>query len=90
MGTVWSLLVQVGNFDTNLYPLLPTIKQPVQVLRAPGSDAKTPEMDFAASPTWAGLADVFPNGEDCFEPELTHFMPMQDPDKIAQYIKGTD
>jgi len=82
--------VYMGNFDTNLYPLLPEIKQPVQVLRAPGSDAQSPEMDFAASPTWAGLAEVFLNGEDCYEPELTHFMPMQDPDKIARYIRGRD
>lgn len=82
--------VYMGNYDTDPYPLIPQITQPVQILRAPGSDQDIPEMDFAASPTWPGLAELFVNGQDCYESELTHFMPMQDPDRITQYIIGEE
>lgn len=82
--------VYMGNFDTDIYPLLGKIEQPVQILRAPGGDFEAPEMDFAASPTWPDLWTVFPHGEDCYQADLTHFMPMQDPKRISKYIIGDE
>ena len=34
----------------------------------------------------AALADQFPNGRDVYLPELTHFIPMQDPNLVARFI----
>jgi hypothetical protein len=43
-------------------------------------------MDFAASSTWERLAEEFPNGRDVYLPHLTHFIPMQEPERVAQWI----
>jgi hypothetical protein len=43
-------------------------------------------MDFASSPTWESLAAQFPRGRDVYLPELSHFMPMQDPELTARFI----
>ena len=79
--------VYMSSGSINVVDLVGDIHLPVKVLRAKGRDASEPfKMDFALSPTWEGLADAFPNGKDVFLPELTHFMPMQDPALMAQHI----
>ncbi len=59
---------------------------PVTVARS--LQPKKPEdlMDFRYSPTWKQLADQFPQGRDRLLEHLTHFMPMQDPQTVAQLI----
>ena len=69
------------------WALIESIRQPVSVLRAPRLDLDG-GFDFASSPTPPMLADSFFNGTDVYLPELTHFMPMEDPEKIAGYIAG--
>ena len=64
------------------------VQIPVVVLRARSADHRDGVMDFSTSPTWAGLADEFPHGTDVQLADLTHFMPMQDPERIAQYVLG--
>ena len=81
--------VEASVYATSLtvdpWPLIETIGQPVMVLRAPQlAPGKT--FDFASSPTPPTLADSFAEGTDVFLPELTHFMPMQDPRRIAELI----
>ncbi|MEP2989422.1 MAG: alpha/beta hydrolase [Parasphingorhabdus sp.] len=67
------------------WPLIEKVKQPVSVLRAPKLNLKE-GFDFASSPTPDHLADAFFDGTDVYVPELTHFMPMQDPKRIADLI----
>lgn len=69
------------------WPLIEKVKQPISVLRAPKLDLKD-GFDFASSPTPDFLADAFSDGTDVYVPELTHFMPMQDPKRIAGLIVG--
>ena len=76
----------MGDFDANLYGLIPNIETPVLVLRAKLRDPDSAEMDFTASPTWPELASQFPHGQDVYLPELTHFIPMQDPQLVADFI----
>jgi pimeloyl-ACP methyl ester carboxylesterase len=59
---------------------------PVLVVRA--MEPRTPAdlMDFRYSPTWPPLATRFQNGRDRHRPDLTHFMPMQDPEFVARTI----
>ena len=71
----------------NIHHLTQHITIPVDVMRAmqrpPGPRDVT---DFSLSPTWEHLAKMFPNGRDFFLPELTHFIPMQDPQLMARMI----
>jgi hypothetical protein len=56
-------------------------------MRAHSEHSATPgAIDFALSPTWSGLADSFADGTDVHCDDLSHFMPMQDPEKVARYI----
>jgi hypothetical protein len=63
------------------------ITQPVPVLRA-AQFKQDGAFDFASSPTPPGLAEEFAHGTDIYLPDLTHFMPMQDPGRIANLIIG--
>ena len=73
--------------ENNIHPLIPTITQPVRVMRAkPPDPSGKGVMDFAVSPTWEKLADAFPNGTDIYLPQLSHFIPMQDPALVARTI----
>ena len=63
---------------------LPRLKIPVTLLRA--RYAGIVPGDFSNSPTWPELASVLPNCTDVYLPELNHFIPMQDPAMVANYI----
>jgi len=78
--------VYITNFDTDIYPLLGDIAQPVMLLRAKPRDENAVEMDFSSSPTWPELAGIFQQATDVSLPELTHFIPMQAPELVAGYI----
>lgn len=69
----------------NPYPQLSSVTMPVTILRAKFSPREG-QMDFTNSPTWTELASVFPDARDVHLPDLTHFMPMQDPERIARLI----
>jgi lipase len=69
-----------------LHPVIPSITCPVTVLRA-GTSARrffNPE----PSPTDPRLASCFPNGRDVFLREQSHFIPMEAPELVAEYICG--
>jgi len=80
--------IYMGDFDADLYQLLPNIEVPVIVLRANPRDPDSEEMDFSASPTWPALAEQFTHGQDVHLPDLTHFIVMQDPDLVADFIRA--
>lgn len=48
---------------------------------------RTKKIDFSTSPTWPELANHVPNGRDIHWPELTHFLPMQAPGRVAELIE---
>lgn len=78
--------VYLGFNCVNPYPLVDKIACPIHILRAPGLQ-EGGEMDFTVSPTWDGLVGRFANAHETYLPELTHFMPMQDPELVASLIK---
>lgn len=67
------------------WPMIDGITQPVTILRAP-QIKQDGIFDFASSPTPPGLVDSFARGSEHYLPDLTHFMPMQDPKGIADLI----
>ncbi len=64
---------------------LAEITTPVTLLRAPpGADGEP--HDFTHSPTWEALGQNLPRCEEVYLEDLNHFMPMQRPELVAQYI----
>lgn len=73
-----------------LAEVIPKVTVPVRVVRArqrkPGEEAPP----FATSPTRPDLASLFSNAEDVLMPEMSHFLPMEDPEMVARQILELD
>jgi len=80
--------IYMGNSSVDIHELVEKITIPVTVLRAQQRESESTELDFSKSPTWTGLADLFGNGRDVYLPQLTHFMPNQNPQLVAEFILG--
>jgi lipase len=72
--------------EAALPTVIPSVACPVIVLRAGASPRGFlfPE----PSPTDPALARRFPKGRDTFLPDLSHFIPMEAPELVAEYICG--
>ena len=82
--------IYTGSAGRDIYPLIRGVEVPVTILRAPGASSKDDgTMDFTASPTWEQLAGEFKHGHDVYLPHLTHFIPMQEPERVAEWITGS-
>jgi lipase len=72
--------------ESNIYPEIATIGQPVVVMRA--GAVRTPGVfDLAASPTAIDLASKFARGRDLVLPESSHYIPMERPDAVIAEIR---
>lgn len=80
--------IYLSNRDTDIHGLLHRVREPVTVMRAQPREQVGDSIDFSASPTWPALAAAFADGSDVLLPDLTHFIPMQAPELVAQYIVG--
>lgn len=80
--------IYMGSQGYQITDLLDKVTVPVTVLRAKQREGEREGLDFTMSPTWSELANKLPNARDVHLPELTHFMPMQDPQTVAEYIEG--
>ena len=69
----------------NLYPGIPSVAQPVLVMRA-GVPYRPGVFDLNASPTAPDLAARFPSGHDLLLAEHNHYIPMESPDLVADCI----
>lgn len=79
--------IYLGSTSHNILSLPPGINLPVTVLRALERGDTQVAVDFSKSPTWPGLAALFPKGEDVYLPHLSHFIPMQAPGVLARYLQ---
>jgi len=59
---------------------------PVLIIRARREEGAG-AMNFAASPTWPGLAGEFKNARDLHMPDRTHFIPMEIPNEVVRIIR---
>ncbi|GLQ07260.1 alpha/beta fold hydrolase [Sneathiella chinensis] len=83
--------VYTGHRTVNVNTLVRDISLPVLVLRAQSrKEEENGKMDFAVSPTCPALASRFPNATDIHLSEMTHFIPMEDPERMAAYIDGLE
>jgi pimeloyl-ACP methyl ester carboxylesterase len=67
------------------YERLAKITCPVTVLRGRDGERKS-MMDFSFSPTWPALAAQFPDGRDMQWQDASHFIPMEQPERLAGLI----
>lgn len=81
--------IYTGSAGADVYALVRKVDVPVAVLRAKPRDPHAPRdrADFSASPTWEKLAGLFPRGLDVPLYHLSHFIPMEQPDLVARYIR---
>ena len=83
--------VYTGSPRSKIYDRLSTVTVPVLILRAKEREVfDQNRIDFSLSPTWNKLASCFPTARDVYRPDLSHFIPMQDPELTAQVIMEPD
>jgi len=83
--------IYLNNTTTDVHAQLKEVKIPVVILRAKMRDPNDHNiMDFSMSPTWSELAAHFPDARDVYLPHLTHFIPMQAPELVAEFIVNQD
>jgi lipase len=74
--------------DANLYSEIGTITVPVTVLRATRDTATGGgKLDLNASPTWPGLAALFPRGRQVLREGASHYIPMESPEIVEREIR---
>ena len=66
-----------------VHTLLPDIHTPTTLLRVKQGDALG---DFSTSPTWTELAKQLPLCREYYLPEMSHFIPMENPQMVAAFI----
>ncbi len=71
--------------ESNLYPGIPSLAQPALVMRA-GVVPRPGVFDLDASPTAPDLATRFPNGRDLPLAGHNHYIPMEAPELVAEWI----
>jgi len=79
--------IYMGSAQSRLLDRLDELTLPITVVRAKQRIGERETLDFSASPTWPELANRLPQGTDRYHPELTHFIPMQAPEMVAQLIR---
>lgn len=70
----------------DVYDAVASIEAPVTVLRCAMGVAQGPQ-DLLLSPTAPDLASRFRHGTDVPLPDHTHFIPMQSPELVAQFVR---
>ena len=83
--TTEAAVYMTARSNVGIFESVRAIEVPVLVLRARNAE-RLDMMDFSTSPTWQELASAFRHGKDEHLPELSHFIPMQDPQLVADRI----
>jgi pimeloyl-ACP methyl ester carboxylesterase len=71
--------------EANLHAVIPSIRQPVVVLRG-GIPWTRGVYNLDASPADPALASHFPNGRDILLEGRSHYIPMETPELVAEYL----
>jgi len=71
--------------ESNIYPEIAAIMQPVTVIRA-DRPRRPGVFDLSTSPTAENLASYFPNSTDKIFENCTHYIPQEAPARVAEEI----
>jgi pimeloyl-ACP methyl ester carboxylesterase len=72
---------------SNIYPEIAMVRHPVTVMRA-AKGREPGRFDLSASPTAPDLAAQFANGRDVVLEEASHFIAMEEPERVAEEIRA--
>lgn len=75
----------MGSWRNNPYDWIGAITCPTTILRARNAERQGP-MDFSISPTAPDLSAAIAGAKDLHWPEISHFIPMEVPDRLAALI----
>jgi len=75
-----------GRSNASIYASIRALRIPVTVVRARLRGPDSDPFDYSFSPTWPEVAGEFRQGQDLHLSEHSHFLPMQDPSRIAQLV----
>lgn len=75
-----------GAWRNNPYLWISDVQCPVTIVRARNAERQG-AMDFSTSPTAPDLWKSFSKGTDLHWQDLSHFIPMEDPDRLAALIR---
>lgn len=78
----------MGAWHNNPYLWIGQVLCPTTILRARNAERKN-AMDFSASPTAPDLWKSFPNARDLHWSDVSHFIPMEVPERLAELIIQT-
>jgi pimeloyl-ACP methyl ester carboxylesterase len=78
----------MGAWRNNPYLWVGDVQCPTTILRARNAERKG-AMDFSSSPTAPDLWKRFPDARDLHWPDVSHFIPMEAPDRLAALIVQT-
>jgi pimeloyl-ACP methyl ester carboxylesterase len=73
--------------NPGVYASVRALEIPVLILRARERSAEDASIDFSKSPTWPGLVHEFRNAREIYLPEHTHYLPMEAPARVADWIR---
>jgi pimeloyl-ACP methyl ester carboxylesterase len=76
----------LGNSASNPHDLPARARCPAIVLRARNGE-RAGLLDFSISPTWPDLAEAFREGQDVQWSDCSHFIPMEEPARLATMIE---
>lgn len=71
--------------EADLHPVIPSIRQPVMVVRG-GIPFTAEFFNLDSSPTDPTLASQFPNARDLLLEGRSHYIPMETPEQVAEWI----
>jgi len=77
-----------GRSNGAIFESVKAIDVPVHIMRAKErGPAEAGKIDFSFSPTGSDLVAEFANATEQCYPQLTHFIPMQDPDAVVRVLR---
>jgi len=80
-----SIYTHSTEHDANLYAEIPSITQPVVIIRG-GTLGTLDAFELSSSPTPPDLASKFPRGREIHRQDLGHFIPMEWPEGVSAEI----
>ena len=75
--------------STDVHPMLSLVEAPVTIFRGKTARGVRHPLDTIHSLTWPELAQSFSNGTDVYLPNLSHYIPMERPDLVADEVTET-
>ena len=76
--------------NRGIYESARALEIPVLIVRVKAPRGERELLDFSFSPTWPGLVKAFRRGREIHLSEASHFMPYEDPEKMAALILEQD